>query len=114
MNHPPMITLTNEESWEPWTPKVGDRARIRITGECELRYIKGCLHESLGNVGHPLSYDGVEGTVVGVDSAGFYAERGHRFWVRTESRVDVGDGFLTKRYDNWAAIELIPLDRSTA
>ena len=42
--------------WEPWTPTIGQRVRIRVSAECRARW-----NDSPDCIGHPETFDGRTG-----------------------------------------------------
>lgn len=79
--------------WEPWTPTVGQRVRIRLSEECD-------------QVGHSRQEDGVVSTIVEIDPSG--GGVGHPYAVTFDPPIVDGQ---IPGYVNWfAAIELEPVD----
>lgn len=99
---------------EPWQPKVGDRVRIRLGGECNIRpahegvTLSGRRVPDPGTPGHAdPCRDGLLGTVIerppglgGVDW------RGHTYAVRYDHALVGTDNVIGSFY---AACELEPL-----
>jgi hypothetical protein len=101
------------EFWEPWTPKIGDRVRVRLSVECDAQFRRSARGGDLSNMrphaprGHYFAKeDGEVGHVEGILGEGQLREhrpvRGHRFAVRYESDPTKIGGY--------AAIELEPLN----
>lgn len=70
-----------DQPWEPWQPKVGDRVRVRLNGECHRRYHVMSLLGTHSDVryGHVPEEDGRIGTVA--IGPGRPSEPSHRFAV---------------------------------
>lgn len=91
MTNPPIVTMTDYEPVEPWTPKVGDRVRHRPSSECTCRVCGGPCHGS--------AKAGTEGTIHKVLGAGFshtvwnlpcghhFSEVAHRFGVEWDDQI---------------------------
>lgn len=78
--------------WEPWTPEVGQRVRVRISPECDY-----CDIDEDGMTAVVELIDEIDPTLD-------YTLNAHRWWVI----LDVPpDGYVHRR--NYAAIELEPL-----
>lgn len=97
----------SEEYWEPWHPEIGQRVRIRLHGECQLKHLPNAMAPT-----HNLAHDKTTGTIVpftprdNVNEAALENSRqqGHRFAVlfATPIHGDIGGHF--------AAIELEPIE----
>jgi hypothetical protein len=61
--------------YEPWSPKVGDRVRVRLSGEC--RWDRDGAAED--DPSHDAILDGQLGTVVEIDRPAWH--RGHDYFV---------------------------------
>jgi hypothetical protein len=83
-------------TWEPWTPEVGQRVRLRMTTEC--RYCRPDV----------LTLDGQPGVVEDIGHGPAPTTdpdwQSHRYWVRLDDRR-LGTVGLTHQ----AAAELIPM-----
>jgi hypothetical protein len=89
-NWTPVQPLSDEPQgqayWEPWTPKIGDRVRVRLSGECN---VSGPVRETpsspiVHGPGHPAYQNGIEGTVTFCDpkcTGGGAHATGHRVRV---------------------------------
>lgn len=99
------------EAWEPWLPQVGDRVRVRLSGECRI--------EHDGEKGHPAVIDGATGVVTTLHAplclivgTCLYADQGHGYFVDLDVPVsdlpDEPTNLLVGTH--LAAIELEPLD----
>lgn len=101
------------EYWEPWTPKMGQRVRVRLSPEC-----RGLSHESTVEegyvgyrVGHPEEIDGCTGTVglFPPDMARIHTDDSHPYWVDLKTSPYVkGRGYCYGTA--LAAAEIEPLD----
>lgn len=100
--------------WEPWTPKIGDRVRIKVSGECTFSHLGNAkltkdytLLDAIvdGNLGGPgfQGANGVVGTVVGVYPSED-EDDGHPYYVN-----DACGGKWDRVDDFFAAIELEPV-----
>lgn len=80
-------TPTTAEAWSPPTFAVGDRVRIRLSGECEHYHDGEPGGRRSGQqrllVGHHASVDGYTGTVVQIDPDEI-TWNGHRVSVVTD------------------------------
>ena len=98
----------SEAIWEPWRPAVGDRVRVRLSGECPWHELPDDLvPEATGT-----ATSGYEGVVVPFPSDAprdlpIVAEGGHRIFVEFDTPRDMGDWTLVGAF--YAAIELEPL-----
>lgn len=114
---------------EPWTPAVGTRVRVRLSGECRRRALKGGNGEQrLGlKYGHLDVFDGMTGVVIDhrlhPDYISQTPERrqliddhfmatGHPYTLVLDSPFRI-NGFGVEG-DTFAAIELEPAERSGA
>lgn len=93
----------------PWVPasarpfRVGDRVRIRLSGECRRHPLPESLYGRLDIVGHHPNEDGLTGTVA------MFLEPiadGHMVYVGTDDTFDIGSGKETRRWISYAASEL--------
>lgn len=88
--------------WEPWTPEVGQRVRVRLSGECQFAEQNGGAHTVYIE---PFSEDGVIGRAVPAvwPTA---LEAGHAYFVAFED----GQGAASSGRGGWyAAMELEPI-----
>lgn len=71
--------------WAPYAFAVGDRVRVRLSGECRVQW----WTESGVEDGHPIGFDGMTGRVVGL-----YSESDpRRPWAATHQYgVELEDG----------------------
>lgn len=102
--------------WEPWSPKVGDRVRVRISAECVPAMPLDSVFARAGCVHHHRAEDGAIGTVDRVDSVSRSGHRvpghpyhvafdpGSMFPVQTRSARYLIEGMV------YAAIELEKID----
>jgi hypothetical protein len=87
--------MDEQRFWEPWTPEVGRRVRVRISPECE-RHAKAFDRWFVPTV------QGWFGTVTELPGGRLPNDpRGHVYWVDFGSRRPWGGYF--------AAVELEPL-----
>lgn len=112
--------------WEPWTPGVGERVRVRLSAECEAQTFEATPPASIDDdelrammqsgvdvanqfatdnwiKGHPPAVDGACGVVTNVDRD---MEYGHYYRVMFEQTVEPG-AFVGI---DLAAIELEPIN----
>ena len=89
--------------WEPWTPRVGDRVRVRLSGECKgSDWATGC------GISHAWLCDGETAVVVNVIPL-----VSHGIEVRMDRMADWKlDGYLYRAFAAYAAAELEPLSDS--
>ena len=98
----------SREFFEPWHPEVGQRVRVRLSGECRapLEPLSGGLRVG-ATYRHPQEFDGLSGTVIETRDK-FYENSGHQYHVQLDTHVWVnGEPFWL---DHFAAIELEPID----
>lgn len=100
-----------------WTPKVGDRVRVRLSGECLATAEPDSVATRMGEPRwhRDAPSDGFTGEVVEIDSVPFLAMQGHRYHVMWDRCYWwKGPGSIleecTVTGDEYAAIELDPLD----
>ncbi len=93
---------------EPWQPKVGDRVRVRLSAECNLKWSTVGLSSGrdYGAQRHAPEVDGVVGSVV-EQPAFTNAPPGHPYPVRYDKPLWVGFNHVAG--GNYAASELEPL-----
>lgn len=104
--------------WQPivsalsdWEPKVGDRVRVRLSGECQQDGYAGSLKQNIlvSHVGHYPSEEGVTGTVVVcayIERDGFCIEESHRVVIKFDTAFkDMVPGVAIQR-GHYAACEL--------
>lgn len=97
--------------WEPVRFEVGDRVRVRLSGECKIAGEPGGPMATYGVVGCPLEFDGLSGVVADVTGwRGREPIQGHHIHVLFDEAV-LWQGHRVKG-DIFAACELIPLDGS--
>lgn len=98
--------------WEPWAPKVGQRVRVRLNGECQLRPCSGSYYEQIGQQGHPEYENGLTGTVTNFyrPDSDFLAAQGHTVDVEYDfdNRPEIGRG-RRARGGSYCALELEPI-----
>ncbi len=115
---PPIEHRNDLESWRgSWTPKVGDRVRVRLSPECQFRYLRAARDNKpiSVNVGHAPEEDGATGTVIDLASHGLGWARpkaSHPFTVDFDTRITLSDCYLIG--SSYAASELEPLDSPDA
>jgi hypothetical protein len=101
------------EVWEPWTPEIGQRVRIRVSPECPVVHLSR-LDDVLR--GHHTDYTGEIGVVEGISrydpndheavSAGDTND-GHDFYVSDHDLYPDGRWHRVSAF--FAAIELEPV-----
>jgi hypothetical protein len=93
--------------WEPWTPKVGDRVRVRLSPECRHERQSSSTREMIGS--HIPEENGRVGTVAPWPNPTWPRRNGHDICVV----FDVPIAVTAWRHFYgcaFAAIELVPLD----
>ena len=98
--------MSRAEFWEPWTPQVGQRVRVRISAECNIEYppdADAVRFSGHAVFGHPSVLDGMVGKVI----SGFYSHH-HPYNVHFSDRYE----WLDKLWccHSFAAIELEPVE----
>jgi hypothetical protein len=95
---------------EPWTPKIGDRVRVVLNGECQFQAHPESHAAASGELrGHFDHEHGRTGTVVEPDhDAEFFAAQDHHYLVMYDEEVPLPDGYVCTG-DYYAACELEPL-----
>lgn len=95
------------EYWEPWKPEVGQRVRVRLSGECNFKGEPASACEEFG--GHWAETNGHVGKVVEIDGSDILSEQGHRYLVHFPRlfRLPSGEHF---NCSDFAAIELEPVE----
>lgn len=99
-----------------WQPRVGQRVRIVLNGECQLRPCEGSYYARIGQIGHPSYEQGLTGTVSSFHDVteaehDVMAQQGHLIDVEYDRHVypTLPDGRLA-RGGTYCAFELEPLD----
>ena len=93
--------------YEPWTPEVGQRVRVRISAECQVRPDPGSGADRSGVIGHVEWEDGLTGVVMPHPVGEAMAAQGHRYMVKwDQERILDDERFNASPY---AAIELEPI-----
>lgn len=96
--------------WAPWTPQVGDRVRVRLSGECQIVYPKA---EQLSGeiLEHGLGHSDAENGAVGVVLAPRHELNSatHTIHVGFHEWVPAADG-VPMHASYYAAAELEPLE----
>jgi len=108
-------------SWEPWTPTIGQRVRVRLSGECQYRphIIRVpslvCLGPATSG-GHPPELDRAVGHIIRSSTAPMCRcadrppdEDPHRYAVELTPWVYSRDGLKPCMGAYFAAIELEPI-----
>ena len=97
--------------WEPQTFEIGQRVRVRLSAECQLKPCPGSYYDQIGQVGHPEHENGLTGTVTDFkqDERDFLAAQGHTIDVEydIDMRPTIGDG-RQSRGGVYCALELEP------
>jgi hypothetical protein len=90
--------VQDRDVWEPWAPEVGQRVRVRISPECDARFIARYTlngEPATGAEHHFPEAHGATGIVTEVVTSGREAINGHRFHVQFDRGVSVpGTGHL--------------------
>ena len=92
--------------WEPWAPVVGQRVRMRLSGECDHAPVE-LLHGKLGTVVKVIEQNGLihyRDVAPGDPLFGTICVKGHRFVVEPDLASEGNHIFL-------AAAELESLDQ---
>jgi hypothetical protein len=95
-----------QDYYEPWVPAVGQRVRVRLSGECRTPPHPESAAARVGNVGHAPWTDGITGVVMSDDNP--YMGEGHRFLVAWDESYWYAQQWCTSAA--YAAVELVPLD----
>lgn len=110
------MTIEHEQAeqrfYEPWQPTVGQRVRVRLSGECRRKLTDGVGKQIGRRFGHHESFDGIGGVVTSPLFASHSepnSSQGHPYLVLFESDVTI-DGHECVG-DYFAAIELEPIDQ---
>ena len=83
--------------WEPWSPRVGDRVVVRLSGECQ-----GADLATGRRFSHARQCDGETAVVVHITPW-----VSHSFEVQMDRMADwISDGTLYRAFAAYAAIEL--------
>lgn len=107
--------MTDEQRfYEPWAPAVGQRVRVRLSGECQAPVQPDTNFYRVITKGHHELIDGVTGEVcVHPDlngSGDLYAEHGHFYDVRFDHGIKIPGTPFVMVGDTFAAIELEPAE----
>lgn len=99
--------------WEPWVPEIGQRVRVCLSGECQLKPCPNSYYEQIGQVGHPEYENGLTGTVTHFERPwqnDFLADQGHTIDVEYDVQVRpwIAPG-RKARGGTYAPIELEPI-----
>lgn len=94
-----------DRPFEPWLPRIGDRVRVVLNGECQVPAPPHLRHR--GHVGHYDGEQGLIGVVVGLETAVIDLESAT--WAMAHGHpIAVKFG---PRFGGWyAACELEPLE----
>ncbi len=84
--------------------QVGDRVRIRLSGECRLTPDPGTVHAQSEVSGHDPREDGRTGFVKEIDVNNSLGVQGHPYGVFWDTLMECGPYFV--RGDWYAAVEL--------
>ena len=96
--------------WQPWTPQVGDRVRISVSGECRASNQPDSPLSRAGvTTGHAPEEDGMTGTVVGVSNDHRRERHPYRVWF--DRQVFVGGSWCNGDYYAPAELELLEPER---
>lgn len=95
---------------EFWTPKIGDRVRVRLSAECQRAVEPGSPGAISGQGSHAPQFDGLTGRII---SPGIYAaviaaviNRDHAYLVEFDQPITI-DGYRHLVHgDAYAAAEL--------
>lgn len=98
--------------YEPWHPEVGQRVRVRLSGECNLPTRAGTPSAHM-QPGHDVKFDGLIGTVtdrslICDDDREFLDHYGHLYEVEFDIPVLIGNTVF--QAEDLAAIEIEPID----
>lgn len=115
----------DDAPWQPWTPRPGQRVRVRRSAECRApHHIRDGSDD--GRMGTVQGDFPLPRIVVAHDDIGTIRyERvswspppvrrlapGHEYWVRYDEPIPTGVAFPSECIGQWyAAIELEPADR---
>lgn len=108
------ISLAVEPNWRPWTPKVGQRVRIRLSEECEALWPAPGVKEKLTRY-HSRSEDGMVGEVIQLPGPVWHPRdglQGHGVLVDFSPNSIHFQGCISFCCGFFAPVELEPLDRS--
>ena len=102
-------TVDLDAPWQPWTPQVGDRVRVRLSGECRRENDPNSPLSGAGVLeGHTLLRHGMTGTVDRLCRHSDCVRYGHVYTVILDEPIRLGDDEY--RADCFAAAELEPLE----
>lgn len=92
--------------WEPWRPKVGDRVRVRLSGECHQFHdndTPGYIDGKKSLYGHHASVNGAIATVEYIRTEG-------ESWAGHQCGIYYDDEVFGLKGSCYAAAELEPLE----
>lgn len=104
-----------DAAYEPWKPRVGQRVRIRLSGECRAELPVECTARFAGgNLAHHPGQDGVVGTVsrpsyrIPRENLDYARRIDHPYCVNYDAPLE----YLGRMWGggNFASCELEPLD----
>jgi hypothetical protein len=75
--------------WQPWQPGIGDRVRVRLSGEC--RWDRDGAATATDNPGHDRVLDGQLGTAVEYDPNIWHSDHDYFVALDTSPFDDVGE-----------------------
>jgi hypothetical protein len=94
---------------EPWRPKVGDRVRVRLNGECRVTFTAYGANDLIPRYsrhdGHHIAEDGQHGTVQLWPSP-IASCASHPYFVRFDSPIPMDDSDGRLHGSIYAACEL--------
>ncbi len=99
--------MIESEVWAPWQPKVGDRVRVRLSGECRIECLPLSPQGMAGLLGHPNTVNGQVGTIIAGELA-YYVHRGHPYKVQFDDPFQWNGRAWPSTH--LAAVELEPLE----
>lgn len=106
------LSVDDGAVWEPWTPKVGDRVRVRLTGECPMHDVPNYplrVHDMAGVILLDTREDHPFLVRQDAEASREVAQNGHHWFVRFERVVGIYFG-QPINCDDFCASELEPLD----
>ena len=103
---------TTPQFWEPVTFKVGNRVRVRLSGECQLEHQQDGPAHRRGHIdrGHAPEEDGAIGTVLAYrdsPSTDWVAAQGHCIRVEFDDLVVIKGHPYSGSYYAAAELELL-------
>ena len=120
INWTSVAALTDEpqdqDFWEPWQPKIGDRVRVRLNGECRFE-TSGFNRYGVPSKRYPTHREwenGKTGTVIPcrfITSHGFcsHASDGRGHWIVVQYDIVEDHPDINTIAGHYAAVELEPI-----